>query len=523
MTTLIIVLGVLLLLSTGFFIYALWSYIAAKKNQGKNTQESDTNSETDNLVIESKPAETKLQTQANVLALLEQQKVIVTELRQSLVEQDRLKVAILDCWELFLSLETQLVNKDVSVHEIDQKLEEFIPLTQESGFSEMLESLVKKIAAQRSLAQAIDKDIEHKNQLLMSKMSVNAELNEKFDRIKSELEVEPEVDLKLSEMRVELVQVYQLENTIRAKLRELKEAPDNTSEEYQLALELFLNSSELDDFIAPLQNEFGDKIEELKAVAEYQANTINELKAIVKETKEQQESSKYKIDYDIIVVKLEKSLSDKKQILSRLELKLESLQMVKAKLSQDAQKHDRLVNEKDYELQLVSQSQESEMANMQSIFSQKQISLNNMEKQLDAAPLNDESQAYANELAEKVTAFKLMMSESEMFVEMLEFELEAEQKKSAELQTRLAELSEYVMQQSQRVESIDRQDSIQLEEANTELEAEINTMRKEFERNNAGTTEAADLQKKIAEIDERVIKMKQEYAEMEDKFLSSLL
>ena len=523
MTTLIIVLGFLLLLSTGFFIYALWTYIAAKKSQDKEPSENDDNTAVGNVKAEPKQLDAKLQTQVNVLALLEQQKVIVSELKQSLVGQDRLKVAILDCWELFLNLETQLVNKDVSVQEIDQKLEQFIPLTQENGFSEILESLVKKIAAQRSLAQAIDKDIEHKNQLLMSKMSVNAELNEKFDRMKSELEAEPEVDVKLAEMRVELVQVYQLENAIRAKLRALKEAPDEISEEYQLALELFLNSSELDDFIAPLQNEFGDKIEELKAVAEYQANTINELKQVVKETKEQQESGKYKIDYDIIVAKLEKSLSDKKQILSRLELKLESLQMVKSRLSQDAQKHDRLVNEKDYELQLVSQSQDTEVTNMQSIFSQKQASLNNMEQQLDAAPLNDESQAYATELAEKVTAFKLMMSESEMFVEMLEFELEAEQKKSAELQTRLAELSEYVMQQSQRVESIDRQDSIQLEEANSELEAEINTMRKEFDRNNAGTNEAVDLQKKIVEIDERIMKMKQDYAEMEDKFLSSLL
>lgn len=523
MTTLIIILGILLLLSTGFFIYAFWTYIAAKKSQENEPSESNNNTEEGGDRAETKKADVKLKAQTNVLALLAQQKLIVNELKQSTDEDNRLKVAILDCWELFLDLESQLVKKDVGVQEIDQKLEQFIPLTQESGFSEILESLVKQIASQRSLAQAIDKDIEHKNQLLMSKMSVNAELNEKFDRIKAELEVEPEVDVKLAEMRVELVQVYQLENSIRAKLRALKEAPDEVSEDYQLALELFLNSSELDDFIAPLQNEFDDKVEELKAVASYQATIINELKLIVKETKEQKENGKYKVDYEIIVAKLEKSLSDKNQILSRLELKLESLQAVKARLSQDAQKQERLVNEKDYELQLVNQSQEAELTNMQSIFSQKQASLNNMEKQLDGAPLNDESQTYANELAEKVKAFKLMMSESEMFVEMLEFELEAEQKKSAELQTRLAELSEYVMQQSQRVDSIDRQDSIQLEEANSELEAEINTMRKELERNNAGANDAADLQKKIAEIDERLVKMKQDYAEMEDKFLSSLL
>lgn len=506
----------MLLLSTGFLIYSLWSYILAKKAKKEAAQdkgaEQISTSENQNLDTSREHKYT------TVLALLEQQQIIVGELKRASSAQDRLRIAILNCWELFLELESKLVKKEASVQEIDQRLVQFIPLTQENGFAEMMESLVEKIAAQRGVAKTINKDIERKNQLLMAKMGVNAELNEKFDRMKAELESEYEVDARLAEMRVELVQVYQLENAIKAKLVELKEAPNAVSEDYQLALELFLSSNDLGDFIEPLQDEFGDKIEELKSVAEYQANTIMDLKLVVKDAASKKGNHKYKIDYDIIVAKLEKSLSDKKQILSRLESKLDSLQMVKYQLAEDDQKHDRLVNEKDTELASLSEG-----ANMQLIFSQKQVSLNNMERQLDAAPLTDESQAYAKKLAEKVSAFKSMMNESELFVEMLEFELDSEQKKNADLQTRLAELSDYVMQQSMRVESVDRKDSAQLEEVNAELLLEISTMKKESAKNTDASNESISLQNKINALNEKNSKMKQDYAELEDKFLSSLL
>ena len=526
MTSLILILSVVTFFAASFFVYAWWAYFAAKK---KLKQNNDAEARSGETAIElTDGAAKKLNAEKNqqrgaVLALIEQQQTIVNELKETCPEKEKLRLSLLNCWSLFLDLESKLLSKQISLSEVVQQLEQFIPLTQEAGFSQVMESLVKKISAQRNLTQVISQDIERKNQLVLAKMGVNSELNNKFNRMKVELEEEPEIDVKLAETRVQLVQVYQLENAIRAKLTGLKQAPENVSEEYQLALELFLNSSDLDDFIAPLQNEFEDKIEELKAVAEYQANTIKELKLVVKEAVDQQQSHKYQIDYDLVVVKLEKSLSDKKQILSRLELKLESLQMVKYQLAKDVQIQDQLVIAKNVELQQISQTRESEVANMQNIFSQKYTSLSNMERQLDGAPLTDESQSYANELAEKIAAFKLLMSESELFVEMLEFELETEQKKSAELQTRLAELSDYVMQQSQRVDSIDRQDSTQLEEANEELALEIATMKKEFERNSAASDETLALQKKINKLDDDISQMKMKYAEMEDKFLSSLL
>jgi len=524
MTTLIFILSFVTLLSAGFLIFALWTYVVAKRKLNLMAiNRSELTSETEGQAQSTLDTDQQSQKQSAVLALLAQQQAIVNELKKTCPEKDKLRFSLLECWSLFLDLECKLVSKKVTSQEVDQQLEQFIPLTQEAGFSQMMESLVKKISAQRNLSQAINKDIERKNQLVQAKMGVNQALNNKFDRMRVELESEPEVDAKLAEIRIQLVQVYQLENAIRSRLTALKQAPDKVSEDYQLALELFLNSSDLDDFIAPLQNEFEDKIEELKAVAEYQANTIKELKLVVKDAIDQQHSNKYEINYDIIVVKLEKSLSDKKQILSRLELKLDSLQMVKYQLSKDVKKQDKLALEKDIELQQINQAREDEVANMQAIFFKKETSLNNMERQLDGAPLTEESQAYANELAEKIAAFKLMMSESELFVEMLEFELESEQNKSADLQTRLAELSDYVMQQSMRVESIDRQDSTQLDEANAELRLEISTMKKEFERNSSDSEVSISLQKKISQLDDEIAQMKCRYAEMEDSFLSSLL
>jgi len=524
MTTLIFILSSVTLLSAGFLIYALWAYVVAKKKSNLMAERGQkSSSEVESQTHKSQETDQKTQKQSAVLALLAQQQSIVDELKKTSNEKDKLRLSLLECWSLFLDLEYKLVTKQVTSQEVDQQLEQFIPLTQEAGFSLMMESLVKKISAQRNLSQAINKDIERKNQLVLAKMGVNQALNNKFDRMKVELEEEPEVDAKLAENRIQLVQVYQLENAIRSRLAALKQAPDKVSEDYQLALELFLNSSDLDDFMAPLQTEFDDKVEELKAVAEYQANTIKELKLVVKNAIDQQHSNKYEINYDIIVAKLEKSLSDKKHILSRLELKLDSLQMVKYQLSKDVKKQDKLALEKDVELQQINQARDDEMANMQTIFTKKEASLNNMERQLDGAPLTEESQTYANELAEKIAAFKLMMSESELFVEMLEFELESEQNKSAGLQTRLAELSDYVMQQSMRVESIDRQDSNQLDEANTELRLEICTMKKELERNSSDSDESISLQKKITQLDDQIAQMKRQYAEMEDTFLSSLL
>lgn len=524
MTTLIFILSSVALLSAAFFVFALWAYVVAKKKSKLNSDSSQERvSDVESLAVKSMSADQKSQKQSAVLALLTQQQGIVSELKKTCSEKDTLRLSLLECWSLFLDLEYKLVAKQVTSQDVDQQLERFIPLTQEAGFSQIMESLVKKISAQRNLSQAINKDIERKNQLVLAKMGVNHELNNKFDFMRAELEGEPEVDAKLAEIRIQLVQAYQLESAIRSRLSSLKQTPDSVSEDYQLALELFLNSSDLDDFIAPLQNEFEDKVEELKSVAEYQANTIKELKAIVKEKVDQRQLNKYKINYDIIVAKLEKSLSDKKQILSRLELKLDSLQMVKYQLSKDVKIQNELALVKDVELQQINQAREEDVANMQTIFSKKEVSLNNMERQLDGAPLTEESQAYANEQAEKIAAFKLMMNESELFVEMLESELESEQRKSADLQTRLAELSDYVMQQSMRVESIDRQDSTQLEEANAELALEIKMMKKELEKNSNESIESISLQKKISDLDSEVSLMKRQYAEMEDTFLSSLL
>jgi hypothetical protein len=524
MTTLIFILSSVTFLSAVFFVFTLWTYIVAKKKSAMSSDDSqELIADTADLAAKSLSDDQKSLKQSAVLALLAQQQGIVDGLKKTCSEKDKLRSSLLDCWALFLDLEYKLVTKQVTSQEVDQQLEQFIPLTQEAGFSQMMASLVKKISAQRNLSQAINKDIERKNQLVLAKMGVNHELNIKFDRMKAELDEEPEVDRKLAEMRIKLVQAYQLESAIKSRLSSLKQSQDKVSEDYQLALELFLNSSDLDDFIAPLQSEFENKVEELKTIAEYQANTIKDLKLVVKESVDQQQLNKYKINYDIIVAKLEKSLSDKKQILSRLELKLESLQMVKYQLSKDVKLQDELVLVRDVELQQINQASESDVANMQTIFSKKEVSLNNMERQLDGAPLTEESQAYANELAEKITAFKLMMNESELFVEMLEFELESEQRKNADLQTRLAELSDYVMLQSMRVESIDPQDSIRLEEVNAELTLEIRAMKDEFEKSFNESEESILLQKRISSLDDEISQMKRQYAEMEDTFLSSLL
>ena len=520
MTTLILILSSLVLWSAVFFIYALWSYILAKKKAEQEPEDKDEVEPQSDEASVVEEQESVTDTSKAVLALIEQQQGIVEELISVCPERDQLRFSMLECWSLFLSLEFKLISKQITSAEAISELEKFIPLTQEAGFSQMMEVLVKKISAQRSLSQAINKDIERKNQLLQAKMNVNSELNEKFSRMKAELDAEHEIDESLSEMRIELAQAYQLENTIKTKLTAIKEAPEEVSEEYQLALELFLNSSELDDFIVPIQNEFDGKIEELKSIAEYQAKTIRDLKALLKDSAGKG-ADKFDVEYDIVVARLEKSLSDKKHILSRLELKLDSLQMVKYQLTNDAKTQERLVNERNYELELLSQNG-GELANMQNIFSQKEDSLNNMTKHLDAAPLTGESQAYASELTDKVSAFKAMMNESELFVEMLELDLDAEQKKSAELQTRLAELSDYVMQQSLRVDAVNHQDSAQLEEANAELALEISTMKKEYERSRS-SDESVSLQKKITELDTKIERMKMEYAQMEDQFLSSLL
>lgn len=523
MTTLVFILSPLVLLSCGFFIYALWTYIVARKKAKESMAAEDVKSEAIANSDDKASEQNNEQKFESILAILQQQQAIVSELRRTTSDEDQLHHSLFDCWQLFLELEAKLVVKQVTNEEVDQRLEKFIPLTQDAGFSQRMESLVKKISAQRNLTQAINRDIARKNQLVLAKMGVNNELNSKLEYMQTSLQSEPDVDAKLAKIRMQLVQVYQLESAVRAKLLTLKEAPDKVSEDYQLALELFLDSSDLDDFMAPLQDEFDNKIEELKSIAEYQANTINELKRVVKEASEQTQVEKYKIDYDIVVARLEKSLSDKEHLLSRLELKLDSLQMVKYQLSKDIQAKDRLVLEHDEELQQIKLASDGEFMNIQQLFLQKEESLNKMTSQLDSAPLTQEFQVYAAELDEKITAFKLMMSESELFVEMLEFELESEQKRSAEFQTRLAELSEYVMQQSQRVESIDKQDSNKLEEANKELALEIATMKKEFERSLNLSDESTSLRRDIAQLDDKISALKAHYAEMEDKFLSSLL
>ena len=458
------------------------------------------------------------------LAELQHQKDIIKLLADECDPEDEKRLMLFQCWELFLNVEYDLISTQSLSADIDTALEQFLPLTEDVNFAQSMDTIVKKIAAQKKLSTNMMQEIERKNSILLTKTEASNQLNSKLESLRAELSKEEAVDKALLDARLELATLWQLESRIKEELAHVDLTHENTTPEYRSALEDFLSNSDIDDFMSPIQEEYQNKVNQLKSMADYQKTIIEELKSAIKEVSSQDPNSS-SLNYDVAVARLEKTFINKKAILHKLEAKLDSLQAIKQNLTLDSQAQNALIIAKEAELNTqIPVSDANEKSAIQSILEQQQTSVQAMEDLFDQAPLIKESELLVEKQSSKIEKVKRMVNESELFVELLEQDLDVEQKRQDDLQLRLSNLSESLLDNP----SITKEDRDQIEvlkEENEELEAEINAMEKELltHKNTAPNEESIKLQSKVEELNEKIIKMKEDYANMEEKYLSALL
>lgn len=453
---------------------------------------------------------------------LKHQKEIVEKFIIDCDPEDKKRHMLFECWSLFLDVEYAIISTQSMTADIDTALEKFTHLTDDVGFAQSMDVLVKQISAQKKLSDNMIKEIEEKNKMLMLKTETSSLLNDKLEALRAELSEEMEVDQALLDIRLELATLWRLESHIKEQLAtNSNEMTDGVEPEYQNLLESFLEDSNIEDFMAPIQDEYQGKLEQLKAMADYQKTVIAELKSAVKEVNGKDGGNS--LNYDVALARLEKTFADKKDILHKLEAKLDSLQAIKQSLTLDFQKQDALVTAKTEELKSQdSINEEVEKSAMQSILEQQQTSVQAMEDLFDQAPLVQASEQLIKEQSSKIESIKKMVDESELFVELLEQDLDKEQKIQDDMQLRLAELSEKLVNISNT--SVSDSEVERLKEENEELEAEIRVMEKELvSHSDAPNEEIEKLKTQVAELDEKITKMKADYAQMEEKYLSALL
>lgn len=475
----------------------------------------------DNPGKEKKALETGKEVSA-CLAELQQQKKIVEQLIIDCDPEDKKRLMLFECWVLFLDVEYSIISTHTIDADIDTALEKFVPLTDDVDFAQSMDMLVKQIAAQKKLASNMTKEIEAKSKILERKTEATDQLNAKLEKLRAELEDEDELDADLLSLRLQLSELWRLENHVKEQLSAAKRA-DQPQSDYQELLESFVEDSEIEDFLAPVQAEYQSKLEQLKTMADYQKGVIQELKNAIKGSNDG-DSTSLSLSYDVALARLEKTFADKKTILHKLEAKLDSLQEIKQSLTLDFQTQNALVTAKEIELQSKAQAEKGQETNaMQNILAQQQTSVQAMEDLVDQAPLIKESEQLITQQTSKIETIKQMMNESELLVEVLEQDLDKEQKRQDELQSKLADLSELLVNSANSNTISDHEMNALIEE-NKALADEIKTMEKELLSYSAvPTDEVTHLKEQIEALDEKIIKVKTEYDQMEEKYLSALL
>jgi len=507
-----IVSGVLLIV----FLVVLVLYIRGRQN---TDQEHDDKSDGEPNPRQSKQNEIDFTT---CLAELKQQKDIIKQLIVECDPEDKKRMMLFECWALFLDVEYSLVSTQTLEDDIDSALEQFLPLTEDVNFAQSMDGIVKKIAAQKKLSQNMVKEIERKSSVVQAKTESAHQLNQKLEALRTDLSEEDEIDKFLLKVRLELASLWQLENRLKAQLASLEEGSGETKGNYQNAVETFLDNADIEDFITPIHSEYQNKLQQLKAMSDYQKTVIDELKSAV-QTAKNNKSNDRSIEYDVALARLEKTFLDKKNILHKLEAKIDSLQIIQHNLTLDVQKQNSLIADKKEELKEQESDTQGRSA-MHSILEQQQTSVRAIEDLFDQAPLIQESEQLVEKQSSKIGKIKKMVNESELFVELLEQDLDIEHKKHEELQFRLSEFSEKLLE-STAENTVENKEEIEtLRKTNNDLETEIRAIEEKLVNQTTQPTEGAiKLQKQLAELDEKIVKMKTDYDQMEEKYLSALL
>jgi hypothetical protein len=460
------------------------------------------------------------------LALLEQQRNICAQLLVELPKSDFQGRAALSCWAIFLDVEIHIIEQSVPNSKIAPLLEAFKSILDKVDRAQEIDELLKSLKVNQYLLRELNKVIQKAGEKVFAQVNITSELNFQLSQLQGKLAKETELDESLAVLRAEMASMCEFAERLKQHLAEIREKEDGSL--YLEALEAFLASTDQSVFLHSVRSELDDKVSDLKQLAVYQKAIIAELKEQVRKVKVvHDEDGKHVGIYDISIVRLEKSLLESSRVVKRLEKKLESLQTIKYNLNIDVIKRDEALRKKKA---LLQQKDKNAYQNIDiyGVFDEERNTMKNMEDLLYQDSLTEESDTFASEQASKLGSLRLLVNESELYVEMLERDLEKARLLRENLEYKLLhpESIKKAVHDEDGVDALANQDLDEFEnlrEVNEELEEERKRLEAELYDGHVQSAEFTKLQKKILELDEKIALAQKNYVEMEERYVAALM
>jgi chromosome segregation ATPase len=220
--------------------------------------------------------------------------------------------------------------------------------------------------------------------------------------------------------------------------------------------------------------------------------------------------------YDIAFARLEKSLLESNKVIKALEHKLESLQTIKYNLNVDMRKREEELKVKDAKLK--ASGQEAKLR-AQSAIAREQSSVEAIANFMDTAPLTAEYADFEDVQSEKLATLQELVNESELYVNVLERDLDKERLEHEQLLARLENDHSQPLALSPHEEDELRN----LREVNSELESEKISLLEQLSNTTEDSEAVEELQRKIKELDMKIETVQVNYVNMEERYLNSLM
>lgn len=459
------------------------------------------------------------------LNLIDRQREICTALRREVSDSDLQGKSALVCWSIFLDVEKVLIEESVPHEKVIHYLIAFKSILDRIERAQEIEVLLKSLSVNQSLLKEVNKIIQKTGDKAFSEINMTASLNLQLEKLQRQLHHEIELDVELAALRAEIATMCELAERLKEQLKDVQ-VEGNVDESYVGALEEFLGQAAQTTFLRSMGSELEEKVADLKQLANYQKELIQELQNKVRKVKgglEHDGKHRHIGSNDILIARLEKSLLESGRVIKRLESKLESLQTIKYNLNVDAVKRDEELKQKKALLKARQAQQHADSDDLRTVMQQEQASMINMEELLHIGPFTEESDVYLNEQTSRIESLRLMVSESELYVEMLERDLDDAKEIHEDLERKIQSSESGSGKDDSLTSSQDLEEMENLKEINEELEREKLRLEAELQGGAAQMDDYLKLKKKLDELDKKIDVVQEKYVEMEEKYLTALM
>ncbi|MBJ7552336.1 hypothetical protein [Marinomonas ostreistagni] len=509
--TLVIATGV----SAVMLLASIWWYWRTKRNLSsvaEDEEDVDVPDSDKESLVEAVASETvKGPSQKEKwLELLSQQSALCQELIEGQKGSGG-DVLTLQCWQTFLEIERGLVEQDSA--NVADYLNQFEFVLERLKQAQEIDALLKRLSVSNQMLKQLNKIVQKTGDAAFEQMNKTAQLNLQLDQLQDSLQREVALDQELAEIRAELASLYELGEQLKLS----SNSSAKSDEEYMGMLSEFLGSASSDSFLKPIKSELDEKVDELQHLSDYRSQVIEELKGQLKSLRDTSDGQHDHLAfYDIAFARLEKSLLESNKVIKALEHKLESLQTIKYNLNVDMRKREEELRAKDAKLK--ASGQEAKLR-AQSAIAREQSSVDAIANFMDTAPLTAEYANFEEVQGEKLATLQQLVNESELYVNVLERDLDKERLEHEQLLARL----ESDHSQSLTLSPHEEDELNNLREVNSELESEKISLLEQLSNTTEDTEAVEELQRKIKELDMKIETVQVNYVNMEERYLNSLM